>query len=146
MHPSERIKLIIDQNYNGNISKMARALNVRDSTILRIVKDKTLPSGKVAFPLIKLGYSLNWVYEGVGTMRLEDAQSEELPEEVAEMIEETKRERAELKYLRGEVKKLQEQVMVQQEALQFYREKHPQTRKKIEVYHKNGEGVTRPKD
>jgi predicted transcriptional regulator len=79
---SNRLKIILDEYFEGNYSEMARSIGVTEGSIVSYIKGKkkkdgeiriSTPSAEVINSLItKTGINSEWLISGVGEMKKSD--------------------------------------------------------------------------
>lgn len=64
----KRLKLIADKLYDGNVSELARNLEMKPQALAKYVKGESMPGGLVLIRIYNLGISINWFLIGEGEM------------------------------------------------------------------------------
>lgn len=63
-----RLKTVADTLYDGNVSELARNLEMTPQALRKYVTGKSMPGGLVLIRLYELGVNINWFLRGNGTI------------------------------------------------------------------------------
>lgn len=110
----------------------AELLGCGRSTITQAAQGLSLPSAKILTPLRALGYSIDWLLSGEGTMNIKGTDLVYVPPEVEQAMqrntqleEQTDQLLKEVEALRAQVEDLEGQLRDKTELIAFYRAKYP---------------------
>lgn len=70
-----RFKQIADKLFDGNLSELARNLEMKPQALTKYVKGESMPGGLILIRLYDLGVNINWFLTGEGEMLLESEAS-----------------------------------------------------------------------
>ncbi|MEX2600301.1 MAG: helix-turn-helix transcriptional regulator [Balneolaceae bacterium] len=82
----KRLKLIADKLYDGNVSELARNLEMKPQALAKYVKGESMPGGLVLIRIYNLGVNINWFLMGEGEMLLHPAKGDLVAEPIAGYI------------------------------------------------------------
>jgi transcriptional regulator with XRE-family HTH domain len=70
-----RFKQIADEVFEGNVSELARKMNMSPQSLNKYVQGECFPGGVIAERLARLGINLNWLYTGLGSMLINEVET-----------------------------------------------------------------------
>lgn len=68
----DRFKKVADELFNGNISEMARAMDMTPQSFNKYAQGDTLPGGVILKRVIEIGVNLNWLLAGIPPMLISE--------------------------------------------------------------------------
>lgn len=66
----KRLKIIADSFFEGNLSELARNLEMTPQALAKYVKGESMPGGLILIRLHKIGVNINWFLTGEGRKAL----------------------------------------------------------------------------
>jgi predicted transcriptional regulator len=95
---SNRLKIILDEYFEGNYSEMARCIGVTEGSIVSYIKGKKKKDGEIRIStpsaevinslIIKTGINSEWLISGVGEMKKSDKDINSDPKEENQITQE----------------------------------------------------------
>lgn len=82
----QRLKIIAENLFNGNMSELARRLEMKPQALTKYVKGESMPGGLILIRLYNIGVNINWFLTGEG-QRFLDNKELKVSEPVKEYVD-----------------------------------------------------------
>lgn len=72
----KRLKIVADHLFDGNMSELARRLEMKPQALTKYTKGESMPGGLILIRLYKIGVNINWFLTGEGQRFLDHREGE----------------------------------------------------------------------